>query len=84
MNNSLESISHMESEKPWGAEEYKRVLKRQNAFLASVQIIGVQDPNEEILEQISTYWKAKEWKLKKVAEKFCSPRRQYWVWKRPT
>ena len=33
-----------------GVEEYRRVLKRQNAFLASVEIIGVQGLMEEILD----------------------------------
>ena len=32
-----------------GIEEYRMVLKRQNAFLASVEIIGGQGINEEIL-----------------------------------
>ena len=32
-----------------GTEEYRRVLKRQNAYLESVQLIGVQGLNEKIL-----------------------------------
>ena len=33
-----------------GIEEYRRVLKRQNAFLESTQLIGIQGLNEEILK----------------------------------
>jgi hypothetical protein len=36
--------------KSLGQEEYRKILKRQNAFLAATQIIGVQGLTEEILE----------------------------------
>jgi hypothetical protein len=33
-----------------GVEEYRKILKRQNAFLASTQVIGIQGLTEGILE----------------------------------
>lgn len=36
--------------KTLGIKEYRRILKRQNAFLASTQVIGLEGLSEELLE----------------------------------